>query len=286
MIDCQAVHLQDLELEEFRALEREIWGGRQQQPVQKHEQRPADKLPASTSTTAHNTAEAAEAAASAAYDSLFEDTANSDVDLGQSSSSQLITFEDDTEWVDTEFSFSGMPDQIAAAANRSGHWQQEQHHLREHPRSDVTCEPGADGALAQPYVRTVFASKGLKGSRLQTSGSKMQSRQTSQHLGATAPHEDDAAGLQDAQQPMVMVPVEQVQTWQQLEQAQPDLQKQQDDLRRMRHELKSAATRLEQERQAWETQKVGILALVHILFIQQPISYGVPLWQTQPFLPA
>lgn len=265
--------MQDLELEEFRALEREIWGGshqqghvQQQQPVHDIQQQSAKQRPLSPqSSSATLSPEAAEAAALAAYgDSMGIDTEDPGVDSSHNSSSQLIQFQDDTEWVDTEFSFAaGLAEELAHTAHlQPKQQQQHQMQLQQRHLAGHTPANGLDAADApsQPYVQSLFAAKsGNSSTRTASAGSKAQQHQRN---GTNSNSQENPAvyGGQDPddmQQQMVAVPAEVVQKWQQLEAAQPSLQQEKAGLRKMRQELEKAAARMEQERQAWEKQKVG-----------------------------
>ena len=155
--------LQEQELEEFRALEREILGGQPQLT--------------STCSTA-----AAAAAATTSADFMQAGRPSPPARLSMSAggaapagSDDAFVFDDDTEWVGTEFSFAGLPEQPPSsrpttqhtaepAQQRQRHQQQQQQQQQQYTQGPAPPPDGADnGTLSQPYVRALFNRAGTAG---------------------------------------------------------------------------------------------------------------------------
>jgi syndecan 1 len=272
--------IQELELEEFRALEQEILGGnlsnqhheqhpkQQQQPQRRQWQQQAPQsplaAPAASGQPGLTAAEAAEAAAAAAAAAAAGDD---ELDLAAASSSRMVHFQDDTEWVDTEFSFGN------AQQDQQQHQHVERHEQQEHQQQHAYTQQqkqheldGAelDGTMSQPFVRSLFskaAAAATAGSGSGRAGSAGRSKQQQAPAAAAPPAAaalGDVVGVVDGVQ-LLAVPADQVAKWQQLEASMPDMQRDKERLRKMRVELERAATRLEQERSTWEKQKVGVV---------------------------
>jgi hypothetical protein len=193
-----------------------------------------------------------------------------ELDLGAASSSRMVHFQDDTEWVDTEFSFGGTTQQ-QQQQHTDGHLQDQQQQ-QQHEHDDA----GLDEAMSQPFVRSLFnkaASSATAGSGGCRAGGAGRSRQ---QAAAAAGRSAAAAAAAQAQAPLaaalgdvvgmlgdvqlLAVPADQVGHWQQLEASMPDMQRGKEQLRKMRVDLERAATRLQEERSSWEKQKVRKVA--------------------------
>jgi hypothetical protein len=221
-------------------------------------------------------AEAAEAAAAAAYGMELDVAAaaatngdGDELDLAAASSSRMVHFQDDTEWVDTEFSFGGTGQQQQQHAERHLQQEQQQHAYTQQQQQHEAEEGEMDGTMSQPFVKSLFnkaasaaAASGSGNSRVGSAGRNRQQAAARSAAAAASPQRSAAAalgdivGVVDGVQ-LLAVPADQVARWQQLEASMPDMQKDKERLRKMRVDLERAATRLEQERAAWEKQKVG-----------------------------
>jgi hypothetical protein len=313
--------IQDMELEEFRALEREILGDNshfahtsstgqrqpllQQQPQsQPHrqqdqavldeqwqlqqqeeeaerqyacideqpEQEQAEQQDQDWDNQLPHSGYAARAAATAGQHAGLDNSLNL-LHMG-------TRFQDDTEWVDTEFSFADLSleaqqDQTRAAGQSKGRIQQQQHshqQQQQHQQAELQGVVDTGGPLSQqPYVRSIFrqqqqqqqqgrpissngrldtaAAAGKKGARSGRSPAR-----TAAAAAAAAAGTADAG--EDAEQELVAVPAAAVARWQQLEAAQGGLHQEKAALRKMRQELEKAAQQLELQRAAWERDRV------------------------------
>lgn len=333
--------LQDLELEEFRALEQEILGDSsshaglrssnsqwhtarlQQQPhIQQHQTQQQQLLQdeeAAEQQYGHQEAEQLElqqpadqqwgldpeqhAGRPSAAASASAGAAAAAAGLPQGINLLDVKFQDDTEWVDTEFSFADLSleaqqDQTRAAGQHRPHSQHGQRHHQQQQQflsNGRQQEPygavaptvaGSEEPLAQqPYVRSIFkqqqqqqqqgsrpassqARLGTAGSRKGPHAGKSPPRSAGPSAAATAAA--PAAGDDDAEQQMVFVPASAVARWQQLEAAQPNLQQEKAALRKMRQELEKAAQQLELQRAAWERDRVSLTECWQLLPLARP----------------
>lgn len=286
--------LQDMELEEFRALEREILGDgshgasatqrlqpqphgkRQQQQQQQQNWETAD--PAEGEAAEQGTQPQQPPQQQQQQPAPSGQTAVGYAGLSSSTNLLNICFQDDTEWVDTEFSFADLS--LAAQQDQTHAGSQRLHQNKRQPRQHQQQEDeeqvhvagaadadASEGPLAQqPYVRSIFRQQQQQqqsrpvSSQIRTAAVRRGARGVkSPPSSATADAAADtqAVDAADPEQPMVAVPVAAVARWQQMEAAQPGLQQEKVALRKMRQDLERAAQQLEQQRAAWERDRVS-----------------------------
>lgn len=323
-----ACTLQDLELEEFRALEREILGDgghatahksstgqwqppplQQQQPQsQPHrqqdqavldeqwhlqqqeeeaerqyacideqpEQEQAEQQDQLQNHQLQHSGYAARAAAAAGQRAGLDHSINlQDMNLNMGT-----RFQDDTEWVDTEFSFADLSleaqqDQTRAAGQNKARLQQHPHLQQQQAVQQAELQGVVDtgGPLSQqPYVRSIFRQQQQQqqgrpissNGRLDTAvaaGKKgaRSGRSPARTAAAAAAAAAGTAGAgEDVEQELVAVPAAAAARWQQLEAAQGGLHQEKAALRKMRQELEKAAQQLELQRAAWERDRVRL----------------------------
>eukprot|EP00879_Flechtneria_rotunda_P016497 GHRR01017265.1.p1 GENE.GHRR01017265.1~~GHRR01017265.1.p1 ORF type:complete len:545 (+),score=240.41 GHRR01017265.1:917-2551(+) len=292
---------EDLELEEFRALEREIFGSsrshdqqdtqeQQQQSLQQQEwmhqqQRQQAQLPMHATSMAgdgnDHTAAAAVVIAAAAIPSYGELLSAAGGEEGTHPDA-ILQFEDDSEWVDTDFSFADLTRQQHAAGQQHAHMQQGQQRQAQEQRQALgqqrrvqqtaivqdAEQPVHDptvldtGVLAQPYVRSLFAQQQSKSSKPTAAAGRGQPQvTTAAAIGRPGTQERLPPDAVAAAAAMNVHP-DPAGYQQQLAAEEHRLQQDRLALKKMRTELEKAATRLEQERQAWERQKATAQASI------------------------
>jgi len=301
---------QDLELEEFRALEREILGdnshshhqkpNQQQQQQQQEQPQPQQWSEQPEAALLYPQGQAQEQdwqdqlmqqpqqhpdqqrhqpVMPGAQGGYAAQAAAGAPGLSQSINLFDIRFQDDTEWVDTEFSFADLSlgaqqDQSRPAAQHRLQQQQQQQQqasmqpLGQHPEQPSSDADGPEGPLSQqPYVRSIFRQQQQQQqSRPHSSSSRLGTPAARRGAGPIKSPPGTAAGGRaavgaaaadaDAEQQMLVVPAAAVERWQQLEAAHPNMQQEKVALKKMRQDLETAAQRLEQQRAAWERDRV------------------------------
>jgi FtsZ-binding cell division protein ZapB len=288
-----------LELEEFRVLEQEILGDSSQQklPPFTEASRAAPEL-LTTSTADETAAPPAVGLATSTCNSFLEfggelqahDPEGSGNDAGDDDPEPH--FEDNIEWMDTEFSLTHLPQNVpqlqqqAASIQKQQRMQQpqvQQLHQSNQQERQLADDGSPHTMLAQqPFLRSLFTAS-CGASAAATVQGTSQSRNRAAAAGAAAaagydrPQHPVSAGLEegrgspegphhsgsaasadeDSDEQLVAVSVMQVKSWQRLEAAESALQQERSNLRKMRVELEKAANRLQQEQQSWERQRVS-----------------------------